>query len=688
MKKRIAIFFVLLLLVGGVGFYVSKIIFNKAPAIKSYVAKVNDIPRIFINGKEKELLLSDWYYYPNTTVLNETSYKKGEWLISAKKVIVDSIANGANTLVLRVWWSDLDTATIRPNGIDSSLDFKDFDEAMNYAEQKGIYVILYPALHKMIPEWWIKENDFPPYVLSPESITPCIPAEKDASTSCIPKEICAKSDLRCCTKPKEELICATPAVDISENGGPQAKIATNGMLMVRKDEDSVTPYKTCKECETDSYGWKYNYPSMGSKTIQNDYSEFLKAVISRYKDHPALIGWLSSVGPTGEDIYSDYVQIRGIYGGLMGETPYDQIPGYSNFSQSEFKVWIKNKYKGDTALRGAWGDPTLSLSNIKIPDANNLLKDPNSKKGFPDDFSLNYFVKLEDLNQKGKDLYEFREYVRENSRNSFISLFKSLDPNHILIYQGTNNDGILNNPNIDGIYSNNHVEYSLDKNEQSTLIFTFIARAIKSGKASLFGIESKGISGKGLTGSSDLDQQKQALVLTGKVTKCMGGYTGYASGLETDKINGPIWSKDDVVGLKDIINYTSQINCICGLIKPSDTILKDHTLNEFINLFNLQDYYVCRGYDLNSKDNTNTTTPEGQQGNPKCGDGVCDSVEKSSGMCSLDCDIVKKETDNTPTENHSAPTPPTQEQQSSGKCGDGVCDTVERTSGMCSVDCK
>ncbi|MEI6479174.1 MAG: family 14 glycosylhydrolase, partial [bacterium] len=523
----------------------------------SIVKTVDGVPRIFINNEEKELTLSDWYYYPKTTIPSDTDYQNGNWLTSAKQIIDETSSNGANTLVLRIWWSDLNTATTRPTSIASSLDFKDFDEAMNYANEKGLYVIVYPAIHKMMPDWWVKENDFPPYISSPDKgiITPCIPAEKDATTSCIPKEICTVGDPRCCTKPKEELICITPAADMINNK-PQIKLAKNGMIVVQKDQASdpskaIIPYNSCNNCETDSYGWKYNYPtSMGGEPITQDYSDFIKAVVERYKNNPALIGWLSGIGPTGEDTFTDHVQIRGIYGSVMGEAPNDQIPGYSEFAQSEFKKWISNKYTTDVDLQNAWGDKSVSLSTIKIPSPKSLFVDKNSKKLFPDTFTLNYFIKLDELTQKGKDFNEFRNYMRDNFRNTFVSLFKSLDPNHILIYQGTNNDNIYDNPNIDGIYSNNHVEYSLDKNEQAPLIFTFMARALEKNKVSLFGIESKGIDSSGLTGTSNEDEQRQSLVLVGKVIKCMNGYMGYASGLSTDPTVGPVWSKDDIAGLK------------------------------------------------------------------------------------------------------------------------------------------
>ncbi|MEI6478836.1 MAG: hypothetical protein WCO18_00940, partial [bacterium] len=83
--------------------------------------------------------------------------------------------------------------------------------------------------------------------------------------------------------------------------------------------------------------------------------------------------------------------------------------------------------------------------------------------------------------------------------------------------------------------------------------------------------------------------------------------------------------------------YAPGTNCINSLIKPEDTMLKDRTLKEFIDLFNLQKYYpLSESEESNTSSSSPEETNKGQDAG-KCGDGICDNIEKSSGMCLTDC---------------------------------------------------
>ena len=71
-------------------------------------------------------------------------------------------------------------------------------------------------------------------------------------------------------------------------------------------------------------------------------------------------------------------------------------------------------------------------------------------------------------------------------------------------------------------------------------------------------------------------------------------------------------------------------------------------------------------------------------GSAKCGDGVCDSVEKSKGVCPKDCSSSANSSASTPTQNT------TSGQTTTGKlCGDGTCDSMEKANpDLCPEDCK
>lgn len=64
-------------------------------------------------------------------------------------------------------------------------------------------------------------------------------------------------------------------------------------------------------------------------------------------------------------------------------------------------------------------------------------------------------------------------------------------------------------------------------------------------------------------------------------------------------------------------------------------------------------------------------------GQGKCGDGVCDDVEKRTGMCEADC-----------TGQKGTGTMSSGGGSSRNHCGDGICDDFEKRTGMCETDCS
>jgi len=96
--------------------------------------------------------------------------------------------------------------------------------------------------------------------------------------------------------------------------------------------------------------------------MRTDYGEYLKAVIDRYKDHPALFGWEFTLGAMGEDAYGDYTEML-----LFGHGTAGQFSDYSPYFVREFFKWLKSKYQSNEKLREAWGDSAADLNTATIP---------------------------------------------------------------------------------------------------------------------------------------------------------------------------------------------------------------------------------------------------------------------------------------------------------------------------------
>ena len=609
----------------------------------SEVKVVDGIPRIFLNGQDSITAINDVHYFYNAIESQEgkSYYADGAWLIGIKQQIDGMKSIGANTIILNLWWPDLDTSSIRPASIAKSLNFVPLDEAMKYAQEKGVYVIIPPMLHTALPTWLRKENNitdaFGPFSL-------CIPQEADSNVSCIPKEICGNGDTRCCTQPKEDLYCCNTKMDTAKAAGAESSpinFTSDGRVVCRAVTNNQH-YKTNTLSEIDSYGWEYNYPSFGGKQFKQDYAEYLTAIIERYKNNPAFIGWWFSLGPTGEDGYLDYPLLRVLYSGgsisgsSLGKPKTDQVFGYSENAQASFKGWIKTRYSSDKELQEAWDDNTLKIDEGRMPNANKVFNQGKENE-FPDDFSNYYIVSIDALTQQGKDLYDFMEYMRAADRDYYTKLFKTLDSNHVLIYQGSNNEGIYKNPYIDAIVTTPGV--GLTKPDSANFAFASNADQAKNDKASIWGVESAHY-----TSANQITSQTELMVKTEKTIKCSGGYIGYSSEIsEITKGTVPSWTENDITkAITELIAYQPEINCICSLV-PSNGKAGTHTIQETVQDLGLEKYYNCDGattvqQQIPPDKNTNRAPPSGTGvGQGKCGDGICQDIEKQNDVCPADC---------------------------------------------------
>jgi hypothetical protein len=129
---------------------ISKIEDVTKQGIISNIKVVNGVPKIFLDGKEFDVVAAQVY--------NQTLKYDSNWASQLKKTIDAEKAVGANLVLIHLWWSDLDKSTSRPKNLGDNLDFTYVDEIMDYAQSKDIKIMLLTGMHVFIPEWWKKEE--------------------------------------------------------------------------------------------------------------------------------------------------------------------------------------------------------------------------------------------------------------------------------------------------------------------------------------------------------------------------------------------------------------------------------------------------------------------------------------------------------------------------------------------------
>lgn len=628
------------------------------PSSTVSTVKVTDgVAKIFLNGREFKAVVAQAY--------NQTLKYDAKWAAQLKKTIDAEKTMGANLFLFHLWWSDLDKSTSRPNHLGDNLDFTYVDEVMDYADRKGMKIMLLTGMHAFIPEWWKEENGFSAFPPSTSGI--CMPKEIGTEQTCIPKELCSAEEKNCCSQDTARLICCDVArgeADMTTTPPnppkPINNITDDVNIFKCSNIDEGASYTACSACETDNYGWKYNNLSIGYDKARTDYSEYLTAIINRYKNHQALLGWQMQLGYSGEDYYGpNVIALQGLSSTLyVGDTGLmnGKMTDYSKVFQESFKSWLTEKYKTTANLQNAWQDTNVTLENFKIPVSDQFFTAGKTVRPFPDEGLLNFFVTLDDLTNKGKDFYEFREYMKTKDSQHYSHLFKSLDPNHVLFFNAYDNINEYQDKNINGYFLNNRL--NAEKKEENYLQALFYAiLASKYGQLSLPAWENIG-------GVFNEDQaQLKVMEEAGKALKCFGYGFGYVSDIGTDM---PSWRSDQAKQIiKKIIAYSPTKDCKCEIVNRPDT-LKTKTMKQLLAMYNITDYDYCNNFsDKNESANTKTPQPT-----PSSNDDCmprCVTAGKTPEACLSEC---KTET-------------------SAGRkyCGDGICDGPETTS-LCPQDCK
>ncbi|MFA5137942.1 MAG: beta-galactosidase [Elusimicrobiota bacterium] len=125
-------------------------------------------PRLVIDGKTLPATIGvNIYYLPDPRMSGRSgvpSYRDPEWTARMKSVIDRGAAGKARLILFNVWWADLDhRSQSRPEPIDRDLDFAPMDSVMDHAARKGVYLMPITVMSPGLPEWWLKENRFPPF---------------------------------------------------------------------------------------------------------------------------------------------------------------------------------------------------------------------------------------------------------------------------------------------------------------------------------------------------------------------------------------------------------------------------------------------------------------------------------------------------------------------------------------------
>jgi hypothetical protein len=147
--------------------------------------------------------------------------------------------------------------------------------------------------------------------------------------------------------------------------------------------------------------------------------ELLTHFVQHYRDHPALLAWDFRVGE-GENNYSPpYVQ------NVLN--PPDTWCDYSPQALANFRAWLTAKYTTDDALRTAWLSPTVTLATAEIPLPREEVTPSSEIEILP------YVNGPGDVRPEFYDWHHFRLEEKIAETAHFGALFRSLDPDHVIL---------------------------------------------------------------------------------------------------------------------------------------------------------------------------------------------------------------------------------------------------------------
>jgi len=165
--------------------------------------------------------------------------------------------------------------------------------------------------------------------------------------------------------------------------------------------------------QTNQLGEKVLMMSFNNSLFLKYVKEVIKAIIERYRDHPAYLGFNLQFGYTNENNYPGEPQRKGEW--------FD----YSEFAKRQFRTWLMRKYKSIDQLNKAWNTSYKNFDEVTPPmplppisDVEEMIKWINS----PGDTRVSFY-----------DWQMFRLEAKRSERIELFKFIKSIDPNHIVI---------------------------------------------------------------------------------------------------------------------------------------------------------------------------------------------------------------------------------------------------------------
>jgi len=186
---------------------------------------------------------------------------------------------------------------------------------------------------------------------------------------------------------------------------------------------------------------EYNRYQSPVASYQNEtHRQLLKVLIdklvTRYRTHPAVVGWGINPGPTGENGYTpNYIDLR-----FNKRLPHIDLrlamADYSAMAVERFSQWLKDKYYHIDKLNQAWGTGYASFEEVAPPSP--------VKLGALETYHTNG-----DERRSMRDWQSFRYEALTDEWTFLSDLVRGLDPGKIIIgktswvpmgsFTGTNN---------------------------------------------------------------------------------------------------------------------------------------------------------------------------------------------------------------------------------------------------------